>query len=356
MAEEQYQERTEQATPRRREKAREEGTVARSMELNSAVIILLGFAGLFAIGPHLVDQSKALMQHVMANAPTIAAADPTFMKVFTDNLLRFFVILTPVFIMLFVIGTAVNLAQVGFHVSTKAMAFKFEKLDIAAGLKRLFSARSAVAMLRDALKLLVLGVVAYKVITDESEQFFLLPDLSIPQLAGTMGRLALVIAVKIGAAILVIAALDYLYQRYEFEKSIRMSKQDIKDEYKETEGSPQVKMRVRQIQREMARKRMMQEVPKADVVITNPTHLAVALKYDASHMNAPFVVAKGERLIAQRIKEIALENDIPVIEDKALARALFKMCEVGQMVPHTLYRAVAEVLAYVYRLKGKAVS
>ncbi len=355
MAEDQFQERTEQATPRRREKAREDGRVARSMELNSAVIILLGCASLFALGPHIVGQTQNLMRHVLANAPTIAQSDPTFVSVFGDNLLRFFVILAPLFIVLTIIGLGVNLAQVGFHVSPKAMALKFDKLDVAAGLKRLFSARSGVAMLRDTIKLIVLGIVSWKVIMSEANQFYLLPDLSIPQLAGTMGKLAVVIALKIGAAILVIAALDYLYQRYDFEKSIRMSKQEIKEEYKETEGSPQVKMRIRQIQREQARKRMMQDVPKADVVITNPTHLAVALKYDASHMNAPYVIAKGERLIALRIKEIAIEHNIPVIEDKALARALFKLCDVGQMVPHTLYRAVAEVLAYVYRLRGKVV-
>ncbi|MDD3733258.1 MAG: EscU/YscU/HrcU family type III secretion system export apparatus switch protein, partial [candidate division Zixibacteria bacterium] len=148
-------------------------------------------------------------------------------------------------------------------------------------------------------------------------------------------------------------ALDYMYQRYDFEKSLKMSKQDIKDENKDTEGSPQIKARIRQMQREMARRRMMQEIPKADVVITNPTHLAVALKYDPAEMQAPMVVAKGERLIAEKIKEIAYEHDIPVIEDKPLARALFKMCDIGQLVPANLYRAVAEVLAYVYRLKNK---
>jgi flagellar biosynthesis protein FlhB len=213
-----------------------------------------------------------------------------------------------------------------------------------------------VSMIRDTLKLFLLGFVAYKVIASEADKFFLLADMAIPQMAATIGKLAVVIAVKIGAAMLAIAALDYLYQKYEFEKSIRMSRQEIKDEFRDTEGSPQTKARIRQIQREMARKRMMQDVTSADVVVTNPIHLAVALKYDPDRMSAPFVVAKGERLIAARIKQIAIENDIPVLEDVPLARALFKMCEIGQMVPHNLYRAVAEVLAYVYRLKGKVLS
>ena len=164
------------------------------------------------------------------------------------------------------------------------------------------------------------------------------------------------LALKVGAVILVIAALDYMYQRYEFEKSIRMSKQDLKDEYKDTEGSPQLKSRVRQMQREMARSRMMQNVPTADVVVTNPTEIAVALKYDPAEMDAPLVVAMGERLIAQRIKELAREHGIPVVEDKPLARALLRMCDVGQVIPATLYKAVAEVLAYVYKVKGKVMS
>jgi len=198
--------------------------------------------------------------------------------------------------------------------------------------------------------------VAYKVIEGEFQSFFLLPDMSVRQLASRMGKLALVLSLKIGAVILIIAVLDYLYQRYEFEKSIRMSKQEIKDEYKDTEGSPQIKSRVRQIQREMARSRMMKAVPLADVVVTNPTHLAVALKYDQAKMKAPYVVAKGERLIAERIKKIARENNIPVVEDKPLARALFKMCDIGQMIPANLYRAIAELLAYVYKTKGKVLS
>jgi flagellar biosynthetic protein FlhB len=181
----------------------------------------------------------------------------------------------------------------------------------------------------------------------------LLADMSIGPLAVTTGKLAISIALKIGVAVLILAVLDYAYQKYEFEKSIKMSHQEVKEEYKDTEGSPQIKARIRQIQRETAQKRMMQDVPKADVVITNPTHFAIALKYDSETMNAPTVIAKGQNLIAQKIKEIALENGIPVIEDKPLAQALFKMCEVGQLVPHSLYRAVAEVLAYVYRLKGK---
>jgi flagellar biosynthetic protein FlhB len=353
MAEESFQEKTEKATPKRRQKAREEGRVARSQELNSAIMVCLGFTTLYLIGPYMVDGIKQVMSHTFANAPLIASSDPTFIKIFGDQMLRFFTVLTPLFAVMVVIALGTNIAQVGFKISPKAMQPKLEKLNIAKGLKKLFSVRKMVEMIRDTVKLLVVFYVAYRAIQSEFEEFFLLPDMGTYQLAVTMGQLALVIALKIGAAILVIGILDYAYQKYEFEKSIKMSKQEIKDEQKDTDGSPQIKSRIRQLQREMTRRRMMQEIPNADVVLTNPTHLAVAIKYTPDEMQAPLVVAKGERLLAERIKKIAYEHDIPVIENKPLARALFKMCDVGQFVPGNLYRAVAEVLAYVYRLKGK---
>ena len=353
MADDSFQERTEKASPRRRQKAREEGRVARSTELNSALMICLGFLTLFAMGPYMAGQSKLLMQYTMANAPSIAISDPTFVRTFGDNVVKFFLILMPAMAAMVIIALGANVAQVGFKITPKAMEPKLDKLDVVKGLKRLVSVRSMVTGVRDTIKLLVIGFVAYKILRSEFDGFFLLPDMGVSQLALTMSKLALSVALKIGAVILVIAAFDYAYQKYEFEKSIRMSKQEMKDEFKETEGNPQLKARVRQIQREMSRRRMAQDVPTADVVITNPTHIAVALKYDPDQMSAPFVVAKGERLVAQKIKEIALEHDVPVIEDRPLARALFKMCDIGQAVPAQLYRAVAEVLAYVYRLRGK---
>ncbi|MEW5995538.1 MAG: EscU/YscU/HrcU family type III secretion system export apparatus switch protein, partial [Candidatus Zixiibacteriota bacterium] len=264
-----------------------------------------------------------------------------------------FTILLPIFAVMTVVAFGVNVAQVGFKITPKAMEPRFDKLNLAKGIKRILSVKSLAQLVRDTLKLIVVGVVAYLAIRSEFESFFTLPDQGVSQLAIAMGKLALVLALKIGLVILALAILDYLYQRYEYEKSIRMSRQELKDELKDTEGSPQLKARVRQVQREMARSRMMRAVPTADVVVTNPTEIAVALKYEPEAMSAPFVVAKGERLIAQRIRELAREYDIPVVENKPLARALFKMCDVGQMIPLDLYRAVAEVLAYVYRLKGK---
>ncbi len=316
-------------------------------------MIGIGIATLYAMGGHIATQTQQLMAYSMGNAAAIAASDPRFYTIFIDNLLRFFVITGPVLVAMVVIAFTANVAQVGFHISPKAMEPKLDKLDLVKGFKRLFSLQSFVRMIRDVVKLAVVGLVAYWSIESEFKSFFLLPDQTVTQLAAVMVGVALKIALKIGAIILVIAIFDYAYQKYEFEKSIKMSKQELKEEFKETEGSPQIKSRVRQLQREMSRNRMMRAVPQADVVITNPTHLAVALKYDPEGGSAPEVVAKGERLIAQRIKEVAIANNVPVVEDKPLARALYKMCEVGQFVPATLYRAVAEILAYVYRLQGK---
>ncbi len=356
MADQDFQERTEKATSRRREKARERGKVAKSMELNSAAVIALGFLTLYMLGSHLAGQLQSLMRSIMANAPFVAASDPTFYGPFVDNIFKFFLMVGPIFAVLVVIAIGVNVAQIGFRITPKAMEPKFEKLNLVSGLKRLVSVRSLAMLVRDVLKLVVVGTVAYLAISYEFESFFKLADMTVPQVAAIMGKLALKLALIIGAVMLAIAVLDYLYQKYEFEKSIRMSRQELKDEHKETEGSPQVRSRVRQIQMQMARSRMMQAVPLADVVVTNPVHLAVALKYEQSESEAPMVVAKGQRRIAEQIKQIAREHDIPIVEDKPLAQALFKMCDVGQFIPAQLYRAVAEMLAYVYRLKGKALS
>lgn len=356
MAEDSAQQKTEKATPRRREKEREKGRVAKSSELNSAIMILGGITTLYMMGPYLSSHAMDIMRSNLGNAAQIAAMDSSFVKVFSDNLSAFMTLLLPVFAVMVVIAFATNVGQVGFQISSKALEPKWEKFDLIKGIKNKFALKSLVMMIRDTLKLIIISIVAYNVISNEFESFFLLPSMSVSQLAATMGEKALWITLKVGVAILMLAILDYAYQKYEFEKSIKMSLQEVKDEFKDTDGSPQVKSQIRRLQREMSRKRMMAEIPSADVVVTNPTHIAVALKYNQDAMGAPSVIAKGERLIAQKIKDIAKEHGIPIVEDKPLAQALFKMCDIGDIVPQSLYRAIAEVLAYVYRLKGKEVS
>ncbi len=356
MSEQDSQDKTERASSKRREKAREEGQVAKSMDLNAAAVLGLGFLSIYMMGPFMANKIMELMRHTMTNAPEIALSDPTFITVFGDSLLKFFILLGPLFALLMVVAFAVNVAQVGFKITPKALEAKFEKLDPIKGTKKIISMKSLVKFFKDSIKLTVIGIVAYKTIEGEFESFFLLPDMSIIQFATIMGKLTLGLALKMGGVIFIISVLDYAYQKYEFEKSIKMSKQDLRDEHKDTEGSPQLKSRIRQVQRDMARSRMMDAVPLADVVVANPTHIAVALKYDAEKGDAPYVLAMGERKIAQKIKQIAKDNGVPVIEDKPLARALFKICSIGDMVPQNLFKAVAEILAHVYKLKGKKVN
>ncbi len=358
MAEQGFQERTEKATSRRKEKAREEGQVAKSMEVNSGIMLVLGLTTLYFAGPMLIENISVNMKHLLGNIANIAAADPTYVTLFRDSIVNFFYALAPIFAILVIVALGANISQVGFMVTTKPLEPKLDKLDLSKGVKRLISVRSLVTLARDSFKLIVVSVVGYFAIKAEFDIFMLMPDMSVSALAAEMAKSSLTVGLKVAAVLALIAIVDYLYQRHDWEKNLRMSKQELKEEFKDTEGSPQIKQKTRQIQRDMARRRMMKAVPLADVVVTNPTHLAVALKYDHDDTihPAPYVVAKGERLIAQRIKQVAIEHGIPVVEDKPLARALYKMCDVGQVIPGNLYRAVAELLAYVYRLKGKVMS
>ncbi|MBN2227401.1 MAG: flagellar biosynthesis protein FlhB [candidate division Zixibacteria bacterium] len=351
MAEEQFQERTEKATPRRRQKAREEGRVARSQELNSAVMLCLGALTLYFVGPLLIDQLERFMVFSFAEAPNMQVTTDSLVAFFSSKILTFFAMMGPVMIILALTAYGVNVLQVGILFTGKPIEPKLDKLNFANGIKRLFSTRSLFILVRDVIKLALIAFVGYKVVVSQLDTFYMLSDNSVPVFAGTMGKIALTTTLKIGAVILILALFDYAFQKYDYEKNIRMSKQDIRDESKDTDGSPETKMRIRRMQREMSRKRMMQEIPDADVVITNPTHLAVALKYKPDYMDAPMVIAKGQRLVAQRIKEIAKDAGVPIVENKPLARALFELCDVGSYVPAKLYRAVAEVLAYVYRLQ-----
>ncbi|MFH2036181.1 MAG: flagellar biosynthesis protein FlhB [Candidatus Zixiibacteriota bacterium] len=355
MAEESLQDRTEKATPRRREKAREEGRVARSNELNSAVILMLGLTTIYLLGPLLGDQIKQFMVYIFSEAPNIQCDMDSIIKFMTSNIINFFLLLGPILAVLAIIAYGINVLQVGFMVTGKPMEPKFDKLNPINGLKKLISVKSLVELTRDVLKLILIGVVAYLSISSNLNEFYKLSDSTVGMFAGTMSAMALKTALQIGVVILILAFLDYAFQKYDFEKQIKMSKQDIREESKETEGSPETRSRIRQAQREMVRRRMMQEIPKADVVITNPTHIAIAIKYDQNNMDAPTVVAKGERLIAEKIKEVARAAGVPIVENKPLARALFSLCDIGSTIPGKLYKAVAEVLAYVYRLKGEKV-
>jgi flagellar biosynthetic protein FlhB len=243
--------------------------------------------------------------------------------------------------------------QVGFLFTMEPLKMKISKLDPIQGFKRIFSLRAIVELLKSILKIIIVGLVTFSVLWFQIDEILLLTDKSLGASLSSIGNLTVKMGLYASAALLFLAFLDYLYQRYDFERNIRMSKQDIKDEYKKTEGDPLIKSKIKQKQREMAMKRMMQEVPKADVVITNPTHYAVALKYEDEKMDAPVVIAKGVDYVALKIKELAKEHDVVTVENRPLARALYSQTEIGDAIPEEFFKAVAEILAYVYRLKNK---
>lgn len=342
---------TEAPTPRRRQEARRKGQVARSIELSSVFVLLASFAVLQASGENIVRQVGELMVRTYGD-PSAARFGENGIGAYTSMASSAFAAsLTPVLLALVATGLAVNLAQTRLLFSLEAMKPNFGRLNPIAGFQRMFSSRSLVELGKATFKVGVAGFIGYKVLADKFPSLMMLPDASLVTGLGLVGAVALELGFKVGAVLVAMAGLDYLYQRQQFEKNLRMSRAELKEEWRSTEGDPHLKARIRQMQRVFARRRMMQSVPTADVVVTNPTHLAVALKYDAARMAAPMVVAKGERLIADQIRKVAQEHAVPIIENKPLAQALFKMVEVGEQIPASLYQAVAEVLAFIYQLR-----
>jgi flagellar biosynthetic protein FlhB len=353
MAEESFQEKTEQPTPKRIKEARERGQVARSAELSSVAIMAASAASLLALGPMMSASGREMFTWLFTNATHFdlnAASAPGFILQVSWIFMK---LAGPIIVVLTVIALAISYLQVGSVFSMQALEPKFEKLNIVSGIKNLVSMKSMVTAVRDMIKLTIIVLIAYYAVKKEVPLMSGFVDMGASEIASAMVGITIKISFKILLALAVIALLDFVYQKWDYTKGLRMSIQDMKEELKQTEGNPQIKGRIRAIQRDQARKRMMQDVPKADVVITNPTHIAVALKYDTDIMDAPTVLAKGERLIAEAIKKIAYESGVPVVENKPLARALFKTVEVGMQIPGDLYKAVAEILAYVYNLNGK---
>jgi flagellar biosynthetic protein FlhB len=260
----------------------------------------------------------------------------------------------PFFIVGFLIAFICDLVQVGFKPTGKPLQPKLSKLNPISGMKKIFSTRKVFELLKSILKLVIMAVVIISYFSGRQESIFLLYDIPLKQAIGLMGSFIIDLGIRIAAAYMIIAFADLIYQRRKFHKDMMMTKQEVKDEFKNTEGNPEVKSAQKRRMMQASRRRMMQELPKADVVITNPTHYAVAIRYDADEADAPIVVAKGADYMAQKIKEVAKEHDVEIVENKPLARMLYANVEIGEMVPPELYKAVAEVLAYVYHLKGKA--
>ena len=353
MAGDDGQEKTEAATPRRRDEARREGRVPKSSELSGAALLLAGASLLALVG------GSALARHAvrlvregadwMSPAPLSAGvAIATLEQVGRTTLLA----LAPFLAGVFVLTLLVNAVQARGVISTEPLMPKAEHINPVAGLKRLFSVEALFNLLKAVLKLLVIGLVAWLVLRRAWPEILSATGAEVPGVLAVTRLLAVRMALYVGLVFLAVAALDYGFQVWQYEKNLRMSRQEVIQEHRETEGDPAVKGRIRQLQRAMARKRMLANVATADVVVTNPTHIAVALKYDPLVAPAPIVLAMGERLLAQRIKEIAYKAGVPVLENKPLARALLAGATVGQPIPPALYVAVAEIIAFVLRRKG----
>ncbi len=353
MANESFQERTEPATQRRRHEARQEGKVARSQELNSAFVLLAGLGLLALAGPFMLERLSELVRRILGASGQVELRADLLLGYFTGGVPYLLLTLAPIGAGILAIGLLVNLAQVGFVLSWKPLVPRLEVLDPARGFGRIFSRQGLVELAKSLFKVAAIGLVAWFTLRGEFNRLAGMSGVGDPlPVFGYAAGVALKLGLRVALVILLLAVFDYGFQRWDYEKGIMMTRKELEEESRQTEGDPLVRARVRAAQRDAARRRMMDAVKTADVVVTNPTHLAVALRYDRAKMSAPKVVAKGARLLAQRIRELAREHAVPIVEDPPLARLLYKI-EIGAEVPVGLFRAVAEVLAYVYRLKER---
>lgn len=344
-------EKTEKATPKKRQEARKKGQVAKSQEINTAIVLLSVFLVLLFGGKYFLNKLTNIFYFSFHDLINLPLTEENIFVILIELLKELVLVMAPIMLVAMVAGVAANILQFGFLFTTEPIQFKIEKLDPIKGLKRIFSMRAIVELLKSILKISLVGVVVFSILWNQKNEILLLSNLSVGATLATIANLTVKMGIIAAVVLLFLAVLDYMYQKYDYEKNLRMSKQDIKDEYKNTEGDPLIKSKIKQRQREMAMRRMMQEVPKADVVITNPTHYAVALKYDEQTMEAPVVVAKGVDYIAQKIKLIAKENGVITVENRPLARALYDQTEIGDTIPEEFFKVVAEILAYVYKTK-----
>jgi flagellar biosynthetic protein FlhB len=354
MPDESYQERTEQASPRRREEARRKGQVARSQEIVSVAVIGAGLLGLNAVGPAMLERLGRFCRGCFQDASAITLDAGTAQTLALASLGEAALLLAPLVAIIAAAGVAANVCQTGFLVAPEAVAPSLQRLNPAGRLGALFGGRALVETAKTVFKVLAVAAVAALSMRTEMAKLLALPWEGVGASYAAAWSIALAVGLKVLALLAILAALDYGWQRWLHERDLRMSRQEVLEEYRQQEGDPLVKARVRGIQRDMARRRIPADVAKADVVVTDPARAAVALRYEAGSMGAPLVVAKGTRRLAERIEEIARESGVPVIESASLARALGEGVQVGEAIPAAHHGAVAEVLALAYRLRGRA--
>ncbi len=350
MAEDSDLERTEPASSRRLEQAREEGQVPQSRELAAFMVLLASVSGFWTMGDWFSHHAAGILRHGLSFGRDAAFGSHAMSDAFTALSWDALVLATPLFLLCIAAAIATPFLMGGAVFSPTALAFDFSRLNPQKGLGRIFSVQGVAEMIKATLKALLVGLIIFWVVRHEQGALFALLSLPIESGLASFASMLLFSALALVAGVALIAGIDVPFQLWQYYSKMRMSKEELRQESKESEGDPQMKAHVRRQQRELAKKRMLTEVPKADVVVTNPSHFAVALKYDSGTMNAPQVVAKGMNLIAQRIRELAEENGVPLLEAPPLARALYRHSDIGDPVPAQLYTAVAEVMAYVYQL------
>ena len=348
------QEKSEQPTARRRQKSREDGQVAKGRELGGVVVLLTSLLFFYLVGDYTFSETARLWSGLFSNVikPEMNVASASHLLVIV--VIAMAKILLPLMAAVFAGAVLANVAQVGFMISGSAIKADLSRLSPLKGFKKIFSLKSLVELVKNLLKLTAVGLVVYFTIKSEFAYAFPLMDQGAWAILIYIMKTSFTIFNRTAWVLLILAILDYVYQKWEFEQGLKMSKQEVKDEYKQTEGDPQVKSRIKALQREMARRRMMEEVPKAAVVITNPTRLAIALRYEKG-MRAPVVGAKGAGFIAEQIRKVARQHGVPIVENRSVARLLYKLGEIGDEIPTALYKAVAEILAHVFRINKKGI-
>jgi len=344
-------EKTEKATPKRREEARKKGQVAKSIELNSAVLLFATLIFFYFNANSFKDTAIYSFNYFLSLPYHISLNNVG--SLYSDIMKIFFMFVGVFFVLIVIVALLVNVAQTGIMLSFEKLNFDLEKLNPINGIKNLFSLRALGELAKSILKIIIIFSIMYFFIKAKYKSWLDLTDQPINVFTVVLAKNMFAITFYLVLFMAFLAILDYMYQKYIFEHSIMMSKEEVKEEFKQMEGDPKIKAKIRKMQMELARRRMMENVKTADVVITNPTHIAVALKYDQSKMNAPKVVAKGLDEVALRIKEIAIKNDVVIVENPPLAQSLYKQAQIDKEIPIELYEAVAKILSYVYNLKNK---
>lgn len=351
MAENDAQERTEQATPKRLEEARKKGQIPRSRDLSTAAVTLVGGGAMYILGGQITGQAADMMRRTLTLTREEATDSSYLVSAFAQAAADGLWLSAPVLLAITLAAIIAPLALGGWSFSGEALMPKFSRLNPIEGVKRMFALRSLVELAKAMAKFGIVAVVAGIVLWHDAPTLMALGREPLQQAIGHATQITGKALLLISAGLLIIAGFDVPYQLWQYAKQMRMSREEIREEYKESEGSPEIKGRIRSMQQQLARQRMMQEVPKADVIVTNPTHFAVALKYDEKRMRAPIVVAKGADEIAAKIREIGGEHAVPIFEAPPLARVLFRNVDIGEEIPATLYVAVAQILTYVFQLK-----